>query len=322
MKFLLWESTILIWLAATPAIFAHASPAHGPSPALPTNWSELSRAWEFEPGVVVPLLLSALVYAVGTFRVWRTAGIGHGVSKQQAACFAAGWFALATALVSPLHRWGNMLFSVHMVQHEVLMLAAAPLLVLGRPLVAFLMAMPTTWAKAISRTATAGAMSALWGVLLHPMVAWFIHAVVLWAWHIPYLFQWAVHNEFVHAIQHLSFLLSALMFWWAVVQDKYRAIGYGAGVLYMFSTALHSGMLGALITLANRIWYPAYVATAPIWGIEALEDQQLGGLIMWAPACVVYILAGLVLFAGWLRSAEERVVRWEAAHALHEEPTP
>jgi putative membrane protein len=88
--------------------------------------------------------------------------------------------------------------------------------------------------------------------------------------------------------------------------------GYGVAVLYLFTTALHSGLLGALITFAASVWYPAYRETTASWGLTPLEDQQLGGLIMWVPACLTYIVAGLALFAAWLRTSEERVRRWEA----------
>ena len=112
----------------------------------------------------------------------------------------------------------------------------------------------------------------------------------------------------MHAAQHASFLGSALLFWWALIHGKHRTIGYGLAVLYMFTTALHSGLLGALLTFARSVWYPSYLQTTEAWGVTALEDQQLGGLIMWIPAGLVYIIAGLALFAGWLREAERRSI--------------
>jgi len=133
-----------------------------------------------------------------------------------------------------------------------------------------------------------------------------IHAVVLWAWHAPALFQATLDNESVHALQHASFLFSALLFWWAVIHGRQRALGFGFAVLYMFTTALHSGLLGALLTFANSVWYPGYVERTAAWGLTPLEDQQIGGLIMWIPAGLVYIAAGLALFAGWLRESEAR----------------
>jgi putative membrane protein len=277
----------------------------------PHNWYELARAWEFDPFVVIPIALSGYWYALGTSRIWREAGVGHGVRRWEAAAFWSGWLTLIIALISPLHAWGSMLFAAHMTQHEILMLLVAPFIVLGKPLVAILKGLPRGWARDLVRWTAVPWWRAIWHVLTNPLVAWLIHAVVLWAWHIPVLFEATLTNDFVHALQHLSFLLSALLFWWALMQSPHRALNFGVAVLYMFTTALHSGALGALITFARTVWYPAYSTTAPVWGLTALEDQQLGGLIMWVPACTIYIIAGLALAVGALRTSEERVRRWE-----------
>jgi putative membrane protein len=153
-------------------------------------------------------------------------------------------------------------------------------------------------------------------VITNALAAWLIHGAVLWMWHLPSLFQAVLESEFVHALQHLSFLLSALLFWWALLQGRRHAINYGLAVLYLFTTAAHSGLLGALLTFARTVWYPAYAGKTDSWGLSALEDQQLGGLIMWVPACAVYIVAGLALFAAWLRESETRVLRREAQSLL------
>src|SRR6185369_9418238 len=115
--------------------------------------------------------------------------------------------ALFVALVSPLHAWGSVLFSAHMTQHEVLMLVAAPLLVLGRPLIAFLWALPLNWSRRLGNIAKIPAINRLWRALTIPLVAWLVHAVALWVWHIPALFDATLHSETVHTFQHLSFLL-------------------------------------------------------------------------------------------------------------------
>jgi putative membrane protein len=302
------------WCLAAPALAHGGGVRHaGDPPPGPRNWFELWRAWEWEPGVVIPLAVSGLWYVAGLIRMWRAAGIGHGVRRWEAASFISGWLALVLALVSPLHAWGNVLFSAHMVQHEVLMLVAAPLLVLGRPIVAFLKALPVPAARRASLWTTATAWRRFWHAITGPFVAWLLHAVILWIWHIPVLFDATIKNEAIHAAQHLSFVLSALLFWWAVMVGRHRAIGYGAAVLYVFTTALHSGLLGAIITFATRAWYPSYFQTTAAWGLTPLEDQQIGGLIMWAPACVSYIIAGLALFAGWMRDSALRVERRESA---------
>lgn len=282
----------------------------------PHNWHDLWRTWGWEPVVLVSLALSAFLYVRGVRLLWRAAATGRVVSRWEAACFAGGWLALFVALVSPLHPWGRVLFSAHMTQHEVLMLVAAPLFVLARPLVPFLRALPVGWARAVGAWGKADAVQSVWRAVTNPLVAWAVHAVALWVWHVPALFDATVTSELVHTLQHLSFFLSALLFWWAIVHGRQGLMGYGAATLYMFTTSVHSGLLGALITFAGGAWYPAYRTTTQSWGLTPLEDQQLGGLIMWIPAGVVYIVAGLALFAGWLREAEARALKRESAHAL------
>ncbi|HYY43488.1 MAG TPA: cytochrome c oxidase assembly protein [Pyrinomonadaceae bacterium] len=304
--------TIMLLLACAPAVLAHNGKPH--------TWHDLARAWSFEPGVVAALALSGGLYWLGVRRMWREAGRETarrgGVQRWEAWCYAGGWFALFVALVSPLHPWGRVLFSAHMTQHEVLMLVAAPLLVLGRPLAPSLRALPLEWARAAGRLTRRAWWQRVWRIMTQPLVAWLIHAVALWVWHVPALFQAVLTHEWVHTLQHLSFFLSALLFWWALLYGRQGAHGYGVGVLYLFTTALHSGLLGALITFAAGVWYPAYTHTTASWGLSPLEDQQLGGLIMWIPAGLVYVVAGLALFAGWLRAAEARVLKREQRAAL------
>jgi putative membrane protein len=140
-------------------------------------------------------------------------------------------------------------------------------------------------------------------------VAFIVHGVALWVWHIPFLFQATLTNDLVHTLQHASFLGSALLFWWAIIYGKRGVASYGAGVLYLFVTSVHSGILGALLTFTRRVWYPIYAPTAAEWGLTPIEDQQLGGLIMWVPAGVVYIVAALFMLAAWINSSERVAVR-------------
>ncbi len=264
-------------------------------------WAE----WEFDPGVVIPLVLSALVYARGARR-------SRGATASQIACFWAGWTSLTLALISPLHPLGEKLFSVHMVQHEILMLIAAPLLVFSRPLVPMLWGFPLPWRRRVGGWSKRPVVQRSWKFLTDPLSAWAIHAAALWLWHFPPFFQATLESDLAHTAQHLSFLLSALLFWWSLFYAHGR-MTYGASVLYVFTTAVHTSILGALLTLAPKLWYPAYAASASEFGITALEDQQIGGLVMWIPAGLVYLGLGLYLFAQWLRESEAMALRrWYA----------
>ena len=250
----------------------------------------LWREWSFDPGIVVPLVISAVLFALGSDKAAKKA------------LFWSGWLILILALLSPLHELGEALFSAHMVQHEVLMLAAAPLLVLSRPLVPMLRGVPMAWRKTLGRWSKTPPIQGFWKTITQPQTAWWIHAAALWIWHYPPLFDATLDNGWIHAAQHLSFFASALLFWWALFFARGRN-SYGIGLLYIFTTAVHTGILGALLTLSTRPWYPAYQGTTAAWGLNPLEDQQLGGLIMWVPASLVYLAAGLTLFAGWLKNS-------------------
>jgi putative membrane protein len=264
-------------------------------------WAE----WEFDPGIVIPLAISALLYARGARR-------SRGMTVSHLACFWAGWSALVLALLSPMHPLGEELFSVHMAQHEILMLVAAPLLVMSRPLVAMVWGLPFQWRRRAGAWCKANPVRQGWRWLTAPLAAWTIHAAALWLWHFPPLFQATLESDLVHTAQHLSFLLSALLFWWSLFYAHGRT-NYGASVLYVFTTGVHTSILGALLTLAPVLWYPAYASRTAAWGLSPLEDQQIGGLVMWVPAGVVYLGIGLYLFAQWLRESEAITARrWYA----------
>ena len=284
-------------------LFATTSLAHDDKPH---DFPDLLYAWSFDPLIVFILGVSAIIYSLGLFRLWRTSGRGNGISFNESIAFACGWLCAFIALVSPLHPWGEVLFSAHMTQHELLMLVSAPLFVIGRPFVAAMWAFPSKTRPRLIPVLHNAPLKRSWRFLTAPFVAWAVHAIALWTWHIPALFQATLRSDSVHTLQHASFFLSALLFWWSIIYSRRGAHAYGAGVLYLFTTSIHSGLLGVFLTLTSRVWYPAYSETTASWGLSPLEDQQLGGLIMWIPAGLVYIVAALIMFAAWLRESENR----------------
>jgi len=263
--------------------------------------------------VLICLALSAWFYIKGTARLWRASTLGAGVGTWEAGSFASGWIVLVIALVSPLHELGDELFSAHMVQHELLISVSAPLLVLGRPLIPFLWALPLDWRRTAGGWSRSRVVNTLWRRSGTPAVAFALHALALWTWHMPRLYQATLTSELIHALQHTCFLLTAILFWWTIFNARGGQVRRGAAVFYLFATLLQTGALGALLTFSPTLWYPAYAATAARWGITPLEDQQLGGLIMWIPGSLAYIAAALAIFAHWLRESERRSLRREQA---------
>jgi cytochrome c oxidase assembly factor CtaG len=261
--------------------------------------------WELEPAIVTGLFTTIALYASGIRWLRRATGAKRKL-RRELALFTAGWVALVIALLSPVHPLGRVLFSIHMTQHELLMVVAAPLLVLGRPALVMLWAFPRNVSRGAVRHLRANGGARVWHVLTNPFVASLLHALALWIWHAPALYAATATSAWMHLWQHASFLGSALLFWHAMLFGPRRAAGSGLAVLYLFLTALHSGALGALLTFTTTVWYAHYATTAGAWGLSALEDQQLGGLIMWVPAGMIYMVAALALFARWLHPTDER----------------
>jgi putative membrane protein len=266
---------------------------------LPPAPHDLWTSWSLEPWVVLPLALAGTLYFVGARRLARRARRGRALPRWRAGAFAAGLLLMAIALISPLDPLGSALFAAHMAQHEVMIVLAAPLLVLGTPVVPMLWALPITWRRRVG-TWSRRVLRPLWRTLTQPAVAFVIHALAVLVWHVPALYQATLTNDAVHAFQHVSFVGTAVIFWWAMLGGgRHRRTRYGAAVLCVFGTALYGSALGALLTFADAPWYPAYGSWALVWGLTPLEDQQLGGLIMWIPAGLVHLPTALAFVALW-----------------------
>jgi PQQ-dependent dehydrogenase (methanol/ethanol family) len=255
--------------------------------------------------LVTSLAIAPALYAVGLWRLWRTAGRGAGVSAPQAAAFGAGWLALVFALCPAMARWSEVSFAAHMVQHELLMIVAAPLVALSGAAIAMLWALPAPARRALATARPGLGLRTAWRALTSPLVVFLLHAAALWIWHLPRLYQAALASEAVHAAEHVSFFGTAALFWWGIAHGRYGRLGYGPAALYVFATTAHSGLLGALLTLSPRVLYGWYAGGHP-GGFTPLEDQQLAGLLMWVPAGVLFAAAGLVFVAGWIRESERR----------------
>jgi cytochrome c oxidase assembly factor CtaG len=257
-------------------------------------------AWKLDAIAAGTLAVTLALYAIGLWRLSRRGGLVH-IPRLESASFLLGWIVLALALLSPIATLAEWLFSVHMTQHELLMLVAAPLLALGRPVVPMLWALPNRGRRVLTSMTASGAGH----FITSPLVVFALHAVALWVWHLPSLYEAAVVDDHVHIAQHICFTATAALFWWSLMRGRYGRLGYGAALLYIFATAVHSSGLGALLALSEVPWFPLYVSRATAM-TDPLLDQQLGGLIMWVPSGVVMMVFGLAMFAAWLGEAERR----------------
>ena len=288
--FIFVRCAVVVCCAVPRTALAHA----GMPPAPHDFWS----SWSLDPWVVFPMVIAAGMYAIGARRLTRDGRARRFLPRWRTAAFAVGMLLMVIALISPLDALGSALFSAHMAQHELMIVLAAPLLVLGVPLVPMLWALPIRWRRGIGGW-TRRYLRGTWRALTRPAVAFALHALAVLVWHVPALYERTLTSDRVHALQHISFVGTALIFWWALVGGSARRARYGAAVLCLFGTALYGSALGALLAFAAAPWYPAYGSWPLVWGLTPLEDQQLGGLLMWIPAGLVHVPTALAFVALW-----------------------
>jgi len=272
------------------------------------------RTWVWQPAAAAALLVTAVVYLGGARTLWREAGQGRALPGWRAGCFAAGLLTVAVALFSPLDPLGEQLCAAHMVQHLLLLTVAAPLLAAGAPSRAMLWAFPVQARRGFGRWwHRRPVLRWAAGLIGTPPAAWVLSVAALVLWHLPGPYRLALGDERIHALEHLSFLATGFLFWSVVLRpDGYRRLEPGAAVLYVFTAGLPAGLLGALLTFAGRPLYGGQSAAAAAWGLTALGDQQLAGLLMWMPGGVVYLAAAAVFFVAWLRQEERRALHGAA----------
>ena len=296
----LLSRSILLPLVVLGLSFGTVSPAHahgGTHGEFWQRWAWQDLAW---------LLLIGGVYALGLRALWTRAGVGSGISRVRVAAFCAGMIVLFIAIISPLDALSEELFAAHMVQHLLLILVAAPLFVIGRYTLAVGWALPARWNAILWKD---WKWKDAWNFLTRPMAAFLIHNAAVWLWHMPRFYEAALENEWLHFLEHSSFFLTAFIFWQVFVeltQNMHlgRTSRFGLAIFLVFGTMLVSGFLGVLLTFSQYIWYPSHIHDTALYGLTALEDQQLAGTIMWVPAGVVYAGLAIGVMGRWLFAME------------------
>lgn len=257
---------------------------------------------------LVGVVALVFVYVRGVEVLWRRAGVGGGIGRPRVAAFLTGAAALAVALVSPLEALAHLTFSMHMVQHVLLVLVAPPLLVAGSAPLALLWALPRGGRRRVGRIwRRAPGVRRVWHGVTGPLAVWCITTTVLWVWHLPTLYEAALVRPWLHALEHATLLGSACLLWWVVLQPMGRPRTHGgAALLLVFGVKVQSTVLAAMITFAPAPLYPLYASGTEAAGRTLLEDQQLAGVIMGWPMALVYFGAAALVFLAWLRSVARR----------------
>ena len=257
----------------------------------------LAGSWGGDPGVLAALLVATGLYVYGARR--RPAPLAAR-SRGRDVAFAGAIATLVVALASPVDAAAQYLLWPHMLQHMLLVQLAAPLLVVARPVPTMERALPLRARRALARVARRPTARVARRLAFNPLIAFFLLAATWWAWHSPALYDAAVRNGALHALEHLTFLATGVC-WWACIVGPHRAPAPQRLAL-LLATALHLNVLGALITLTPR---PVYSAYHGAYGLSALEDQQLAGVLMWVVGGFVALGLLLAFVSSILREEPE-----------------
>jgi putative copper resistance protein D len=295
-----------VGLLAVAMVGAGPALAHGPVPAEPPSVLGLVTGWTFEPAVVLPLVLAVIVWLRLVGRVDR----GHPanpVPLRRTVAFLAGLGVIAIALLSGIDTWDTTLFSIHMVQHLLLTLVAAPLIALGAPITLLLRAATP---DVRHRLILPVLHSRIVRVVSFPVVAWLLFAGVMWGTHFSPLFDASLENPLIHDLEHALYLGAGLLFWWPAVgldPSPWR-MPHPVRAMYVFLQMPQNTFLAVTILNSSVVLYHHYATLVRTWGPSVLDDQQIAGGIMWITGDILFLIALAAILAGWMAHEQAREV--------------
>lgn len=261
----------------------------------------LLSAWEWRPLVVAVLASLTALYTLGWLRLRRQSVHGRLATWPRLAAYLGGMVILAASLMSPIDRLGGQLFFMHMVQHMLSVMYAAPLLLLGNPFPFGMWALPMALRRRVAAWFTEdtrvrrGLTAAT-----RPGVTWLVFQTVFLGWHDPNAYNAALYHDWVHDVQHISFLVAALLFWYPVIEAGPRLHGrfspWGK-IAYLLGAVPPNMVVGVSIAFASEVLYSYYLTAPRLWNFTVMQDQQLSGAIMWIQGSEMYILVALIVLA-------------------------
>lgn len=299
----------LVWIASAAPAFAH-----GPVPADAPSAATLLLGWTFEPVPTLAIVAAALWWRWAARRVDANHP-ANPVPRRRTVAFALGLTAIAVALLSGIDRYDTTLFSVHMVQHILLALVAAPLLALSAPITLILR---SSSAATRRRWILPVLHSRAVRIIGFPVVGWLAFAIVMWLAHFSPLFDAALEDPLIHEFEHALFLGSALLFWWPAlgVDPAPWRMRHPVRIAYLFLQMTQNTFLAVVLLNAGAVIYPHYASLVRAWGPSALEDQQLAAGLMWLLGDLIFIGAIMGTVVLWLRFEVRDAVRTDRRAAV------
>jgi len=275
-------------------------PAHGPTP--PELSLEALLYWAWPPVVTIAIVIVGLLWVRAIRQVAREHP-GNPYPRRRTVSLVAAFALLLLALQSGLERYDTTLFSMHMIQHLILLFPVPILLLQAGPVTLLLRVASPRWRARALRVL----QSRVVGVISHPLVGWTLLVAVMWGTHLSILFDAALEDPFVHDMEHMLYLSTALLFWapiFSVDPIRHRLRGGGA-LVYLIAQMPQNSFLGVAIMWSTTTLYPHYATLQRAWGPTPLEDQQLAGAIMWLVGDVLFLAAIFAVLAA-LAKAEDR----------------
>ncbi len=298
---------VAVWLAVPAQALAHAAGEVAAVPE-PTPLDAIAD-WTFDPSIQVPAFLAAALYVWAVLRV-RREHPGNPVPISRLVAFMAGLAVIEYALQGPVDHYESILFADHMTQHLLLMMVAAPLLVMGAPVTLLLrVSSPrarTHWIMPLLHSRPVRLVS-------HPIVASVLFAGILWATHFSSVYELTLENDTVHNAEHLAYLTVSLLFWWPMVgrDPSPWNVSHPLRLVVMLLQMTQGAFLGIAIMNAGAPLYAHYAELQLTW-ITPLADQQLAGALMWGAGGLGFLAAGLVIFFDWMHVEEQAALRVDA----------
>jgi len=283
----------------------------------------LLSSWEWRPEVLVVIVPLGMLYFVGWWRVRHLSAHQKLANRWRLASYEGGLGIIALALCSPIDRLGGQLFFMHMVQHMLMIMFAAPMLLMAEPFPIFLWSLPLTLRLAVARLFERDSLFRRGlAKATQPGAAWLIFITVYLGWHDPNAYDAALTYEWLHDIEHITFFLAALIYWWPIVgcaPHIHPRFPVWGKLAYLIGTIPPNMAIGVSIAFASQVMYPYYLGAPRIWRFTAMEDQQLAGAIMWIQGSEMYIMITLfVLGRMFLVKGKERPLdrTWDSEEAM------
>jgi cytochrome c oxidase assembly factor CtaG len=272
-------------------------------------------SWDLRVEVTLVLVLAGALYALGwrrlrALRRGPSPNRGRLATGGRLAAYLSGLLILGLALMSPIDVLGGQLFFMHMIQHLLLVMVVPPLLWLASPLPFAMWGLPTGARRQVGGLLNRrSAFRRRLRTLTAPGVTWILFVAVLLGWHDPGAYQAALQDDLVHDLEHLSFFITAMLLWWHVTwaaPHVHKKLPRGGRVAYVLSVVPPNMFAGITIAFSGQPIYDYYVAVPRLFGLTVMQDQMLGGVIMWIPGSMMYIVAALILIARWVQAEEQK----------------